>query len=171
MHVHTDNLNIIGKVLYTLKATNLPLNRINHGAPQLNVWIINQSYIQSSSFPGSSILWRIFDWHQRSTVYISGTRTSVIRPIGKVKPRRRPLTSNSSEGRKQFLYHFSQLNLVFSNNWTVWLIKFSVHKIIILVFKSKSKYEISAHSLPRWRKLKCYRTSVPVPFYCFCLRG
>ena len=35
MHVHTDNLNIIGRVLYTLKAKNLPLNRINHGAPQL----------------------------------------------------------------------------------------------------------------------------------------
>jgi hypothetical protein len=24
---------------------------------------------------------------------------------------------------------------------------------------------------PRWRKLKSYWTSVPVPFYCFCLRG
>jgi hypothetical protein len=63
----------------------------------------------------------------------------------KGKPRWRPLTSNSSEGRKQFLYNFPQL---------ISLIKFSVHKITILFFKSKSKYEISTQSLPRWRKLK-----------------
>ena len=50
-----------------------------------------------------------------SSIYISGVRTSVIRPMRKVKPRRRPLTSNSSEGRKQFLYHFPQLIPVFSN--------------------------------------------------------
>jgi hypothetical protein len=37
-----------------------------------------------------------------SSLYISGARTSVSRPIRKVKPRWRPLTSNSSEGRKQF---------------------------------------------------------------------
>jgi hypothetical protein len=55
----------------------------------------------------------------------------------KVKPRWRPLTSNSSEGRKQFLYHFPQ-----------------PIPITILFFKSKSKYEISTHSLQRWRKLK-----------------
>jgi hypothetical protein len=35
-------------------------------------------------------------------IYISGARISVIRPTRKVKPRWRPLTSNSSEGRKQF---------------------------------------------------------------------
>ena len=29
-----------------------------------------------------------------------------------------------------------------------------VHKTIVLFFKSMSKYKISAHSLPRWRKLK-----------------
>ena len=33
----------------------------------------------------------------------------------KVMPRWRPLTSNSSEGRKQLLYNFSQLIPVFSN--------------------------------------------------------
>ena len=48
----------------------------------------------------------------------------------------------------QFLNHFFQLSPVFKR--TVSLIKFSVHKIIILVFKSKSKYKISAYSLPRW---------------------
>jgi hypothetical protein len=37
---------------------------------------------------------------------ISAARTSVIRPMRKVKPRWRPLTSDSSERRKQFLYHF-----------------------------------------------------------------
>ena len=42
-------------------------------------------------------------------------RTSVIRLMKKVNSRWRPLTSNSSEVRKQFLYHFSQLILVFSN--------------------------------------------------------
>jgi hypothetical protein len=49
----------------------------------------------------------------QGALYISGVRTSVIRPMRKVKPRWRPLTSNSSEGRKQFLYHFPQLNPVF----------------------------------------------------------
>ena len=70
----------------------------------------------------------------------------------KVKPRWRPLTSNSSKVRKQFLYHLSQLIPAFLT--TVSLIKLSVHKIIVLFFKSMSKYEISAHPLPRWRKLK-----------------
>jgi hypothetical protein len=53
---------------------------------------------------------------------------------------------------------------VISNGQTVSLIKFSVHKITILFFKSKSKYEISTHSLPRWQKMKNYRTSVPQSF-------
>jgi hypothetical protein len=35
-----------------------------------------------------------------------GGRNSAIQPMRKVKPRWRPLTPNSSEGRKQFLYHF-----------------------------------------------------------------
>jgi hypothetical protein len=83
----------------------------------------------------------------------------------KVKPRWRPLTSNISEGRKQFLYHFPQLIPVFS--WTVSLTKFSVHKITILFFKSKSKYEISTHSLPRWRKLKELLDLSSSPFLLF----
>ena len=70
----------------------------------------------------------------------------------KVKPRWRPLTSNSSKVRKQFLYHLSQLIPAFLT--TVSLSKFSVHKIIVLFIKSMSKYEISAHPLSRWRKLK-----------------
>ena len=70
----------------------------------------------------------------------------------KVKPRWRPLTSNSSKVRKQFLYHVSQLIPAFLT--TVSLSKFSVHKIIVLFFKSMPKYEISAHPLSRWRKLK-----------------
>jgi hypothetical protein len=65
-----------------------------------------------------------------------------MRPRRKVKPRWRPLTSNSSEGRKQLSYHFSKLNLVFSNGL------YSVHKTIVIFFKSMSKYEIW------WRKLK-----------------
>jgi hypothetical protein len=44
-----------------------------------------------------------------SSIYISGVRTSMIGPIGKVKPRWRPLTSNSHEGCKQFKYHLPQL--------------------------------------------------------------
>ena len=83
-----------------------------------------------------------------------------------MNPRWRPLTSNSSEGRKQFLYHFPQLIPVFFS-WTVSLIKFSVHKITILFFKSKSKYEISTHSLPRWRKLKELLDVSSSPFLLF----
>jgi hypothetical protein len=56
---------------------------------------------------------------------LSSLKTSVVRHMRKVKPRWRPLTSNSSEGRKQLSYHFPQLNR------TVSLIKFSVPKIIL----------------------------------------
>jgi hypothetical protein len=78
----------------------------------------------------------------------------------KVKPRWRPLTSNSSEGRKQFLYHFPQLNPVFLTDRIANQV--SVNKIIPLVFKLKSKCEISAHSLQRWRKLV---SSSPFPLF------
>ena len=84
----------------------------------------------------------------------------------KVKQRWRPLTSNSSEGRKQFLYHIPPANSSFFR-WTVSLIKFSVHKITILFFKSKSEYEISTHSLPRWRKLKELLDVSSSPFLLF----
>ena len=50
---------------------------------------------------------------------------------------------------------------------TASLIKFSVHKITILFFKSKSKYEISTHSLPRWRKLKELLDASSSPFLLF----
>ena len=83
----------------------------------------------------------------------------------KVKPRWRPLTSNSSKVRKQFLYHLSQLIPAFLT--TVSLIKLSVHKIIVLFFKSMSKYEISAHPLPRWRKLKEILDVSSSPFLLF----
>ena len=72
--------------------------------------------------------------------------------MSKVKSRWRPLTSNSSKVRKQFSYHLSQLIPAFLT--TVSLSKFLVHKIIVLIFKSMPKYEISAHPLSRWRKLK-----------------
>jgi hypothetical protein len=70
-----------------------------------------------------------------------------------VKPRWRPMTSNSSEDRKRLLYHFSQLNSVFSNGPYLYQV-ISVHKTIMVFFKSISKYEISAHFLPRWPNLK-----------------
>jgi hypothetical protein len=79
-------------------------------------------------------------------------RTSVIRPMRKVKPRWRKLTTNSSEGRKQHLYHFPQFKQffipVFPNKLS--LNKLSVYKTIdiVLFFKSMSKYEILAHFLP-----------------------
>jgi hypothetical protein len=48
-----------------------------------------------------------------SSIYISGVRTSIIGPIGKVNPRWRPLTSHIYEGCKQFYYHLPQLIPVF----------------------------------------------------------
>ena len=103
--------------------------------------------------------------------------TSVIRPMRKVKPRWWPLTSNSSEDRKQPSYHFPQLipvdrisnlpNLSLTKLSDVSLTKLSVHKTIVLFFKSMSKYEISAHSLPRWRKLNELLGVSPSPFLLF----
>jgi antirestriction protein len=58
------------------------------------------------------------------SIYIWSKNFSHSAYMRKVKPRWRALTSNSSESRKQFLYLFPSS------------IKFSVHKIIILVFKS-----------------------------------
>jgi hypothetical protein len=52
-------------------------------------------------------------------------------------------TCNSSEGRKQLLYQFPQLiPTSFFLTYRI-AIKFSVHTIIVLFFKSMSKYEIS----------------------------
>ena len=70
----------------------------------------------------------------------------------KVNSKMAAIASNSSKGRKQFLYHLSLLIPAFLT--TVSLSKFSVHKIIVFFFKSMPKYEISAHPLSRWRKLK-----------------
>ena len=47
------------------------------------------------------------------------------------------------------------------------VIEFSVHKTIVIFFKSKSKYEISAHFLPSWRKLKPLLDVSSSPFLLF----
>jgi hypothetical protein len=88
--------------------------------------------------------WKLSFWAQWAP-YVTGVRTSVIRPMRKVKPRWRPLTYRNGS-----------------------LIKlWSVHKTIVLVFKSKSKYNISTHSLPRWRKLKELFDVSSSPFLLF----
>jgi hypothetical protein len=58
----------------------------------------------------SSHAWKDWDW---PSSLASNFRLEIAFQL--VKPRWLPLTSNSSEGRKQFLYHFPQLIPVFSN--------------------------------------------------------
>jgi hypothetical protein len=117
------------------------------------------SYVSCALDLHSELHWAL---HNELHTYLEEDLQSFGGPMRKVKPRWRPLTSNRFEGLKQLLYHFPAITYL------------SVHKTIVLLFKSMSKCEILAHSLPikiEGKLKELFDVSSSPLLFWFCLRG